>query len=110
MNTQQLGVLLLSNEAVRWQLRAVVAQARGHASKASDFQDGSDRLSQQSFEIFSQENFEFQKLALIGSVAKTWGIALHRATPDFEALAKLLNTRYNNSTDDIDHENFFSGV
>lgn len=57
--------------------------------------------------IFTKENLDFRKELMIATVAQTWEIEIHRATPDFEALTKLLNVRYNNATDDIPHEDFF---
>ena len=51
-----------------------------------------------------------QKRIILGTIARTWELVLHRQTPDFEALAKLLDVRYNNSKDDVEHEDIFAGV
>jgi hypothetical protein len=61
-------------------------------------------------EIFSEEQIEMQKRMHSAVVAHTWGLVLHRDTPNFEALTKLLNVRYHNSTDDIAHEDIFLGL
>ncbi len=61
-------------------------------------------------EIFSEDKIELFKYISLSSIAKGWGLVLHRKTPDFEALKKLLDVRYRNSTDDIEHDDFFNGI
>ncbi len=39
--------------------------------------------------------------------AKTWNLAFHRQTPDFEATKKLLDVRFGQASDDIGHEDVF---
>ena len=60
--------------------------------------------------IFNSEGIDIQKRIILGAIARTWELVLHRQTPDFEALAKLLDVRYNNSKDDVEHEDIFAGV
>jgi hypothetical protein len=38
---------------------------------------------------------------------KGWGLEIHRRTPDSIAAKRFLDARYMNSSDDIDHEDFF---
>lgn len=61
-------------------------------------------------EIYSEDKIELFKNISLSSTAKGWGLVLHRKTPDFEALKKLLDVRYRNSTDDIEHDDFFNGI
>lgn len=60
--------------------------------------------------VFTEERIEIQKLVSLGSIANTWGLELHMQTPDFKALETLLDVRYHNSQDDIEHEELFVGV
>jgi hypothetical protein len=55
----------------------------------------------------TSERIDIQRRMGIVSIAQTWGIANHRQTPDFDAIKKLLDIRFLNSTDDIPHEDFF---
>ena len=57
--------------------------------------------------IFTKDRIEIQKKVLTATVAKTWGLIVHRQTPDFDALELLLDARFHNSEDDIEHEEFF---
>jgi hypothetical protein len=57
--------------------------------------------------IFTKERFEIQKRIVVASIAKTWGLEIHHQTPDFEAIARLLDVRYHNSEDDIPHQQMF---
>lgn len=38
---------------------------------------------------------------------KGWGLEIHRQTPDSVGTKRFLDVRYNNSSDDIEHEDFF---
>ena len=58
-------------------------------------------------ELFKEGRINFQLKIDLAAVAKTWGLVLHSMAPDIDALKKLLDTRYNNSSDDIEHEDFF---
>ena len=56
---------------------------------------------------FSDDKIEIYKKILISAVAKNWGLEIKMDTPDFNAIKKYLDTRYFNSTDDIEHLDFF---
>jgi hypothetical protein len=58
-------------------------------------------------DIFTEETFNLRKKLHLAAVARTWELLIHRDTPDFAALPRLLNVLYNNSTDDIAHEDLF---
>lgn len=58
-------------------------------------------------EIFSDEAINLQKSMLAPSAAKVWGLIIKQKTPDLFAIKKLLDVRYNNSSDDIDHEDYW---
>jgi len=57
---------------------------------------------------FSDEIVAIQKKTLAVGALKTWGLEIHRQTPDFNAIKKLLDVRYMHSTDDLPHEDPFS--
>lgn len=40
----------------------------------------------------------------------TWGLEVHRTTPDFKAMKRLLDERYGHSTDDIPHKDPFPNL
>ena len=56
---------------------------------------------------FSTETVAMQKKMLAMAALKTWGLEIHRQTPDFEATKKLLDVRYGHSTDDLPHDDPF---
>jgi hypothetical protein len=56
---------------------------------------------------FSGEEIETQLMVNTAAIAKTWDLHLHRQTPDFSALRKLLEVRYHITRDDIPHEDIF---
>lgn len=60
--------------------------------------------------VFTQDRISLQKKIQIATIAKTWGLELHKQTPDFIAIERFLDTRYHNSEDDIEHEDFFGGI
>ncbi|MCW2395774.1 MULTISPECIES: hypothetical protein [unclassified Sphingobium] len=56
---------------------------------------------------FTAELLTFQMNMNVLATLKSWGLELHRQTPDVEGVRSLLDARYHSSTDDIPHENFF---
>lgn len=56
---------------------------------------------------FTIEVVSVQKKTIAISALRTWGLEIHRQTPDFEATKKLLDVRYWHSTDDLPHEDPF---
>lgn len=61
-------------------------------------------------EEFTLETARMTWLAGTAAVLQTWGLSNHRRTPDFDAIKRLLDTRYMNSSDDIPHDDPFPGV
>jgi hypothetical protein len=61
-------------------------------------------------DIFNEDMIKIQKNIFLVTVAKTWGLVIYRITPDFIALKKYLDMRYNNSKDDVEHEDIFTGI
>jgi hypothetical protein len=57
--------------------------------------------------IFTYERFEIGKRIQLGAIAVTWGLQIHQQTPDFNALERLLDERYHNSVDDVEHDDLF---
>jgi hypothetical protein len=58
-------------------------------------------------EIFSDEQINTQLMTGVAAMAKTWDLHLHRQTPDFKALRRLLEARYHIGRDDIPHDDIF---
>lgn len=56
---------------------------------------------------FSEENFKLSLNTGLLSTVRIWGLEVHQDTPDFTAIKDFLDIRYNNRTDDIDHEDYF---
>jgi hypothetical protein len=56
---------------------------------------------------FDAAFLKFQMDLNVMATLKSWGLELHRQTPDGAAIRRFLNARYNNSTDDIPHEDHF---
>jgi hypothetical protein len=57
--------------------------------------------------VFSTETVAVQKKIVSVAALKTWGLEIHRQTPDFTATKKLLDVRFGNSTDDLPHDDPF---
>jgi hypothetical protein len=56
---------------------------------------------------FTADFLRFQMDLNVIATLKGWGLELHRQTPDSAAIRRFLDARYNNSTDDIPHEDYF---
>jgi hypothetical protein len=57
--------------------------------------------------LFNAEDARFTLATATMVTMRGWELTVHRQTPDFEAIKRLLDVRYNNSTDDIPHEDHF---
>ncbi|AVH45529.1 hypothetical protein [Agrobacterium tumefaciens] len=60
--------------------------------------DASDLLS---------ETWEMQKFVTVMAMSQSWGLEIHRATPDISAVRQLLVERFHHQEDDIDHPDYF---
>lgn len=67
----------------------------------------SGELPRMDLSTFSAESLKFQLNLNLIATLKGWGLGLHRQTPDTAAIGRLLDIRYRNSTDDIQHEDLF---
>jgi hypothetical protein len=56
---------------------------------------------------FGQQTIDMQMMMNHSASLQGWDLHIHRSTPDFEAMKRLLDVRYRHSTDDIDHEELF---
>jgi hypothetical protein len=56
---------------------------------------------------FDADFLKFQMDLNVIATLKGWGLQLHRQTPDSAAIRRFLDARYNSSTDDIPHEDYF---
>lgn len=68
-----------------------------------------ERRSDPDFDLseFSIERVEMQKKTLAPAALMTWGLAINRRTPDFDAIKRLLDIRYRHSSDDLPHDDPF---
>jgi len=55
----------------------------------------------------TKEAAELQEKMLTVAASKTWNVKNRRQTPDFVAIKRILDERFNHSSDDIEHENIF---
>jgi hypothetical protein len=53
--------------------------------------------------MLTEQRMRMQLMVGVPAAFKTWGLASHRSTPDFNAMKRLLDQRYQHSTDDIPH-------
>ncbi len=53
--------------------------------------------------MLTEQRMRMQLKVGVPAAFKTWGLACHRSTPDFNAMKRLLDERYKHSTDDIPH-------
>jgi hypothetical protein len=56
---------------------------------------------------FDADLLKFQMDLNVTATLKGWGLELHRRTPDGPAIRRFLDARFNSSTDDIPHEDYF---
>ena len=105
-----------------WQLLnalfTIVAQSQvetklGHAlssrADAKHMNDRSLRAEQASdpqfdLEVLTEERVRLQLKISLPAAFQTWELACHRKTPDFDAMKRLLDERYQHSADDIPHD------
>jgi hypothetical protein len=57
---------------------------------------------------FSDDLIDTQRPFTTAAIAKTWGVHLHRQTPDFKALRRLLEIRYHITRDDVTHDDILA--
>ncbi len=107
-------LLIVANAAMNFRLTA----ERTSTNWAEVHRRGSEIMSQGESEnddplpdefLFSDDARFMQSSNLMANAA-TWGLMSRAKTPDFEAWEKVLNERYFQSTDDVDHEDFFSAI
>jgi hypothetical protein len=53
--------------------------------------------------LLNKEIIDTFRTVSAASAFKVWGLELHRQTPDFRAMKRLLDVRFRHSTDDIPH-------
>jgi hypothetical protein len=53
--------------------------------------------------IPTEQRMRMQLKLSIPAAFNTWGLMSHRRTPDFDAMKRLLDERYQHSADDIPH-------
>jgi len=56
---------------------------------------------------FTPQAISVQRRIMILAVTKTWDLSISGQTPDFEAIERLLDVRFGQAGDDIEHEDFF---
>ena len=57
--------------------------------------------------LFSKKNIDIQKRIIISAIAKTWDLHMKSFTPNSKAIKTLLDVRYHNLKDDVEHEDIF---
>ena len=63
-----------------------------------------------SMKLFSREVIDLRKKFTWVTIGKTWGLEAPRRTPDFDALKRMLITRYGCGVDDVEHEDLFPEI
>lgn len=109
---------VLANLVAVWQDR----QKHGQPKNQSEFAASAERLRKRLYrnEDASDADFDFsyltdhivdlQNATQTMMVLHYWGLVSHRHTPNFDAIKRLLDVRYMNSTDDIPHNDPFPGI
>lgn len=57
--------------------------------------------------LINAESVDLQVWGNLMATLKTWKLELHRQTPNFGAVKRLLDARFGNATDDVPHEDVF---
>jgi hypothetical protein len=58
-------------------------------------------------DLLTKEELKFARNVTLTSNLQTWGLISNLRTPDFTAIRRFLDVRYNNSSDDVPHANYF---
>jgi hypothetical protein len=111
-------LMLLSSMIISWQ----DFKLHGAPREPEDFAAASRRMNERArrseaeadpqFDLafLTREELERRKMMQWVGVLKAWGLTTHRQTPDGLAIKRLLDERYNNSTDDVAHADPFPGI
>jgi hypothetical protein len=102
-------LLLVMNRAARYRIDEVKpASFEEHRRLMVEFVEAEESESAPPIpaSAFSDEDIRMQQMTGTASIAKTWRLHLHRRTPDFAALRKLLEVRYHINRDDVPHDDF----
>jgi hypothetical protein len=111
LDWQILNALL--NIVAQWQVETKL----GHLiSTPSDSQLVIDRVFREEqdddppfdLSVMTKQRFRMQLKLGIPAAFSTWGLTSHRQTPDFDAMKRLLDERYQHSADDIPHPDPFA--
>jgi hypothetical protein len=81
-------------------------EVRGRKIKDLMYEEETAGLPAADADWFSYDRCQLQYKFAQVSVAKTWKLEVRQSTPAFNALKQLLDVRYHQRTDDIEHENF----
>jgi hypothetical protein len=103
-------LLLIMNRVARYRIdEARPPTLEEHKRLMSEFvkTEESDTATPVPQSAFSDEEIQMQLMTGTATMAKTWGLVLHRQTPDFAALRRLLEVRYHITRDDIPHTDIF---
>ncbi|MCC8976240.1 hypothetical protein [Bradyrhizobium brasilense] len=103
---------IVTSVVTQWQVQAQFPNCdpRELARQIQDRVFRAESVSDPEFDlnVFSAEVVKMQGRMLSMAALKSWGLEIHRRTPDFEATKKLLDVRYRHSLDDLPHGDPFS--
>jgi hypothetical protein len=108
-----------------WQILAIIGSMVAQYQVQKEFSDRDPRTlrreiwdriyraecasdAQFDLDIFTLETVTVQKKTTAMAALTTWGLEMHRQTPDFDAMKKLLDVRYGHSIDDLPHDDPFA--
>ncbi len=105
-------LVMLSNICVSYRIDRILPRTaplseQEHLIRELSFQDETDQDIEVPIDIFTEERCRMQLQVSVAAVARTWGLVTHQRTPDFAALERVLDIRYHNSEDDVEHDDPF---
>ncbi|MGO9356273.1 MAG: hypothetical protein ACLP1D_01200 [Xanthobacteraceae bacterium] len=102
---------LISSIVAQFQVEAQFpnTDARNLSKQIRDRIYRTERSTDPEFDLhaFRIDTVTIQKKILSVAALNTWGLEIHRQTPDFDAAKRLLDARYGHSTDDLPHDDPF---
>ena len=98
---------MLTSIVAQYQVEARAGQPFGPGMER-DFQERMSRPEREDDPVFDtriidKSRLQTQATVMLPAVFQTWGLAVHRHTPDLVGMKRLLDVRYRHSTDDIPH-------
>lgn len=105
-------LLILSNQVMNFRANLInpTFHPKRHAELCKEIMNREESDADPHFpeELLYAPESKGPMISSLMATTSTWGLQLRRSTPDIEAVKKLMDVRYFQSTDDVPHEDIFA--